>query len=235
MTALSNSTALLAQRDEYFASVDKFAAQEALGVDSRPNWLKATVRAAHNGVIAADESKAIYERYIERVSKKAAHLHKSLSVRASELKEIITYAGLNTVDAVAVIDGVQDIIRDRRDAKLASKTFWQSTLAISKKQNANAKIALTADEIEACIATDEKEKTLLTDLEADYKRLFKRVAEAEKADGGAADYVKDALASVGNAIVEAGGELPAMSKDEKKLRAAMILVAQAQSQGSLQI
>lgn len=194
----------------------------ANGGDAKAKLALKVVRAAHEGYIISKDSEVLYSEYITAQSKKAMHEHSTGGMKAniSKLSTIISFGSLPSIDAPALLDKVIDIREGLRGGDEKLKAAFDTFLDVAKAQLKSSDEELSDDELRDLCIKDIKEKTLIDKLVEDYKRMSKRHEELPSPS------IEAAIHAIGDAIQEAGGELPPVTK-EAKAKAAFIAKAAA--------
>ncbi len=191
----------------------------AAGGDAKAKLALKVVRAAHEGYIISKDAEILYSEYVTAQSKKAMHEHSTGGMKAniSKLSTIISFGSLPSIDAPALLDKVIDIRNDLRGGDEKLKAAFDTFLDVAKAQ-IKSPDELSDDELRDLCIKDAKEKSLIDKLVEDYKRMSKRHEELPSPS------IEAAIHAIGDAIHEAGGELPATTK-EAKAKAAFIAKA----------
>lgn len=224
MTAAgSNSATLLADLDK---------AMTKLGAESvniaRPKLGIAIVEAAASGLIDEDDVEARYDAYLAGQTKRQASNLLAAGVgdgngkkaNVSKLRQLAKMAMLPGIDGPALIDRAVTLRGDMVGGEDKIEAPYDMMVKVARAQIASPDHELTESEIADCIRKAvPADKTLMDKLVREYKALAKLHEEA-KLPGTEA-----AMTSIGDAIVELGGELPAMTKEEKAMAAFMAQAA----------
>ena len=194
----------------------------AIADDAKAILALMVTRAAHDGYIAATDAKELYVEYITAKSKKSIHEHKvdGINANASKLRSLISMGALPSIDGPALLDKVTDIRKDMRESEQKCRGAFDAFYEVAKAQLKSPDAELSDAELRDLCTVPEKDKSLIDELVADYKRLSKRH------DQFPSPSIEAAVHAIGDAIVEAGGELPPMTKEDKA-KAAFIRKAQA--------
>lgn len=210
--------------------IKKLGAESAHSALAKPKMALAIAQARADGVIGDDDGASTYDTYLE--GRRSVLAKSSLGAGAedggsykanvSKNTQIIKAAGLITagVDFVDVLTRATAI---RETLVAASEKVWptfDTYVKCAREQLKQADTALTDEQItEAARKHEQAEKDLVAKLVDDYKRMYKRAEEFP------CDALAQAVASIGEAINEAGGEVPPMTKEEKQEAAAMAFIA----------
>ena len=213
-----------------YKALDKLAVADANGALCKPKIGLTLATDARDGAITPDDAEALYDRYKEKRRAELAKNNRladdkpdSKQGRAANISknvQLITCAILPNVDGVATLENMLDA----RLEMSGSDTVWpafESMVIAARAQLKSPDVQLTMDELRTlCVKPEAKEKDLIAKLVEDYKRMTKRHDEFP------CQAIEAAVHAIGDAIQEAGGELPAMTKEEKA-KAAFVTKARA--------
>lgn len=221
MTTISNTAALDAQRKDFFNTATKLGGANAIGNDAKMKLAIAAARAARDGIIDEQDAAATYQSYVAGFSSKAMHEHSVQGEKSnvSKLRQIINAAALPSVDFAHTIEadivGLRDNLKGNTDVKL--KPAFDATVDAARLQLKQPDTALDAEQIHAvCVKAEPVEKDLIAKLGETYKRLHKHNDDLE-----GNRKIDMAMGAVAELIAELGGEVPPVTKDDKKAAAAI--------------
>lgn len=226
LNTLSNSGATLEDLDKSMAKLGA----ESVNI-ARPKLGIAIVAAAASGLIDEDDVEARYDAYLAGRSKRQAGNLLAQGVEdgngkkanVSKLRQLAKMAMLPGVDGPALIDRAVTLRGDMVGGDEKIEAPYDMMVKVARAQINNPDRPLSENEIADCIRKPvPADKTLMDKLVREYKTLAKLHEEANLPGTEAA------MTSIGDAIVELGGELPAMTKEEKEMAAFM---AKAKSMG----
>lgn len=228
------------QNDTRFADlmkdVRKLGADTAEGRDAKPRLALRIVRAAADGVIdltvekdaagkpLPDAAYNIYDEYLKADSKKAVYEHSKGGVKkgASELRQLIRFGSMTTVDAVDVLNRAVTI-HGNLDVKERQSAF-PAFLAVAREQLADGQsdTALTDGQIEQAMRKDAAEPKGQADFLKSASKALEKALDAEDGDAALADRIKSALAEVGAclAYIDSKAKRAALLAELAKLDAA---------------
>lgn len=199
-----------------------------LGAESvniaRPKLGIALVRAAADGLIDEDDVEARYDAYLagrERAQSKTllgAGVEDGNGKKAnvSKCRQLVRMAMLPGIDGPSLIDRTVTLRGNMLSGDAKIEAPFDAFVKVARAQIAKPEEELTDDELAACIRKAEaKDKTLIDKLVNAYKSTYKLNEEAQLPG------TASALQGIADAIVEAGGEIPPMTKAEKEQAAFM--------------
>ena len=200
----------------------KLGQDEAEGVVARPTAALAMAHAAHRGEI--DESYAETGYTVDLAGKRKLGNNplateedatgKTYDVQVSKFRQCIKVSMLPAIDGPDLLDRAIRINANLRTQGTKTLAPFEGMLAVARAQLKDATVELSNDDIADLVTVKDKEKPELADLIAAYKTADKL---AKKYGATAAPAVE----VYRRAIVEAGGEVPALTKAEKEQAAAM--------------
>lgn len=205
---LKNDTRL----DDLKSLVRELGRESASGRDAKAKLALQVVRAAYDGVIGPDEVEMIYQEYASAESKKAIHDHSAggLKANVSKLRQVVALGCLPQVDGPELLDKVTDIRDELRGTDEKLKAAFDAFVDVSRAQLKSPDYTLDDDALRAlCVKPESADKDIIQKLAEDYKRMSKRFDEFPSSA------VEAAVHAIGDAIKEAGGELPPVTKEEK--------------------
>jgi hypothetical protein len=207
------------------AELRKYGQAEALGSASRPTAAVRLVDAAFDGLIGEGDAESVYGEYqagMVSVGKRNALTANASSekVQVSKFRQFIKVGMLPGVDARDVMARAGKVIEDLKKAEVKMYAPFDALLNVARKQMETPEIALTDEQIQALVSKPEpKDKELLDKLIAAYKSTYKVNEEAKMPSTAAA------VQALADAISEAGGDVPPMTKAEKEHAAFMAQAA----------
>ena len=213
-----------------FKALDKLAVADANGALCKPKVGLTLALDARDGAITPDDAEVLYDRYKEKRRAELAKNNRladdkpdSKQGRAANISknvQLITCAILPNVDGVTTLENMLDARLEMSGSDAVWPAF-ESMVIAARAQLKSPDVQLTMDELRSlCVKPDAKEKDIIQKLIDDYKRMTKRHDEFPCAA------IEAAVHAIGDAIQEAGGELPPMTKEEKA-KAAFITKAKA--------
>lgn len=196
-------------------------ASDAKGGASRPEAAMRLVAAAYDGTIDERQADELYAAYAAGIATAAKNNplvgklsgdaeQKSTTQQVSKFRQFIKMGGLPSVDSREVIDRAVRISKDTEAAGVKTYPRFDAMLNVARAQIKQPDEALSDETIEGLVCRPETaEKDDMAKLVAAYKAAYK-LAETIPMPGttAACDAYRDA-------IVEAGGEVPPMTKEEK--------------------
>lgn len=211
----------------------KLGAESANSALAKPKMALAIAQARADGVIDDNAGAATYDTYLE--GRKSVLAKSTLGsgtedggsykANVSKNTQIIKAAGLIAagVDFVDVLERGTAERDNQAKAGEKVKPAFEAYVDLARAQLKDPTVALSDDAISDVVRKKEAaEKDLIAKLVDDYKRMYKRADEvATNLGGGAADAIDEAVKAIGEAISEAGGEVPAMTKGAKAEAEAM--------------
>ena len=223
-TITSNTGITLADLLRDVMTLGKESASSAL---AKPKMGLSIADAAFKGIITAKDAEATYEAYLKGRNKALASSalgagdtsSGSVKANVSKNKQIIDAAILPKVDFPATLDRLVVIREQMVGSEEKVIDAFSAFVEAARAQLKQPDYDLDEDQImAACRKADPKDKSLVELLVEDYKRIAKRI---EKDCGGQNGPLEVALDAIGNAITEAGGDIPPLTKEEIKAAEAM--------------
>jgi hypothetical protein len=154
------------------------------------------------------------------------HEHTAGGVKAnvSKLTQVIKLGMLPAIDGPALLNKVIDTREALRQGEDKIRAAFDTFVDVARLQLKTPDTELDDAAIrDLCIKPEVAAKDLLAKLAEDYKRLNKRHEEYPSAA------LEAAIHAVGDAIHEAGGELPAVTKEQK---AKLAYIAKGRAMGA---
>jgi hypothetical protein len=223
--------------DAVLKELEKLGATEGEGSMSRSKAAIRLAEAAREGVVDEDDAKEAYAVYQSGSAKvgmnksgpkpDASLVDNSTKVQVSKFRQIIKMGALPVLndpfDSAAVMlkraTDIANTLRGNEDGPKVKSPF-DAMLDVARAQLETPEVKLIDEQITACVCKPEtKDKGELEKLAAAYKSLYKIAADYPRPETDLA------VADLKAAIVEAGGEVPAMTKEEKEAAQAMAFLA----------
>lgn len=217
-TQLTNHETALKALDQ---TMSKLGA-ESVNV-ARPKLGIALVEAAFNGIIDEDDVEARYDAYLRgRENKQSRNLlavgmeeGNGKKANVSKCRQLVRMAMLPGIDGPALIDRAVTMRGNMVGGDDKVEAPFDVMVKVARAQIAQPQEDLSDDQIADCIRKGEPaQKSELDKLIAAYKTTVK-LADAMPMNVPLGQAVED----LRGAIVEAGGEVPAMTKEEKEREA----------------
>lgn len=212
------------------ADLDKDMAK--LGAESvniaRPKLGIAIVAAVASGLIGEDDVEARYDAYLAGRTKRmgtnllAAGVEDGNGKKAnvSKLRQLAKMACLPGIDGPALIDRTVTLRGNMLGGDDKIEAPYDAMVKVARAQIASPMNELSDDQIMDCIRkASPAEKDEIAKLVAAYKAAHKLNADLNLPGTAAA------VQGYADAIVELGGEIPAMTKEEKEMAAFMAKAA----------
>lgn len=225
-TAGDNSEGRL---DKAKAHMGLLGKAEAMGQGSRRDAGVFLTQLAADGIAGEDDAEALYDAYLTSAGKTAARKNlagvgenaNSRTAQVSKFRTFIKLGLMPAIDGPMVLDRAIKIAVDVSAAGTKVLSPFEALRTVCTRQLEQPAEPLTDEQIVAAVSKPEpKEKDEIAKLVEDYKRMYKRAADMPHLPsiGAAVDAIADA-------IVEAGGEVPAMTKEDKAMAEAMAFLA----------
>lgn len=223
ITNLSNIDTFL---DTLRADLRKLGTADGKGAKSRAAAALRMADAARNGEIDEDFAEEGYAAYLEGKRKAVADDplaggvdnpgDKGFTQQVSKFRAYIKAGALPAVDGPAILRRGAELAQDLRNAGENVKAPFDAMLDVARAQIKQCDEPLTEEQIVALVRKPEPaSKDDIAKLVAAYKAAYK-LAGTIPLPGTEA-----AVAAYKDAIVEAGGEVPPMTKEEKAEAEAM--------------
>lgn len=215
MTTLKNDTRF----DDLRSLARELGRDKASGADAKMKLVLACVRAAYDGYLTGDDVETVYTEFVTAESKKAVHEHTAGGVKAnvSKLKQPVLAALLPKVDFVATCDRVVDLrdelrseINGNDEDKRKLKAGFDAIVDIARAQLKSPDADLDDDTLRGMLATERMPKDEMQKLTDAYKKAYKLWEDLPSA------HTEAAVHAYADAIKEADGDIPPMTKEEKK-------------------
>lgn len=227
MTNLTHDTANDTRLADANKLLRKLGAESAHSALAKPKMALAIVQARADGVIDDDAGASTYDTYLEgrrsvlaksQLGAGAEDAGGSYKANVSKNTQLLKAAGLIAagVDFVDVLTRATSIREGLVKADEKCKPVFDAYVDLARAQIKQPDAALNDDDITEVVRKKEAaEKDAIAKLVDTYKRVYKQAEEYKL------EPLLAAVQSVGEAIAELGGEVPAMTKDEKEHAAAM--------------
>lgn len=186
---------------------------------AKPRMAVAITRAAADGIIGESDAAATYEQYLQgrqyaigrNTMAQGDEDKGSVKANTSKNLQLIKLGLLPKVDGPALLDRVTDLRTAAIGGDVKIKPTFDCYVDAARAQLAQPTEELTDEQVNQLIRKPEpKNKDIIDKLIEDYKRLSKRYEELPSPG------VEAAIHGIADAIKEAGGELPPLTKEEKK-------------------
>lgn len=217
VTALKNDTRL----DDLDARIENYG--EIVGASKEQLVLLGLdcVRAAADGYLLPGMAQGRYEAYLRGMSRKEYHEHspKGVAANASKLASIIKLGCLQSVDGVGLLDKVVDMRQRMKAQERKVKGAYKTFVEVARAQLAQPETPLSDAAIEAFCDGATPDKDLIDKLIAQYKAAVKTCEECPT------DNMMRAVDAYREEIIAQGGDVPAVTKDDKEVVKAVALLA----------
>ncbi len=209
--------------DKIKAQMGLLGKAEAVGAGSRRDAGIALTAAAYEGTIDEGDAETLYDEYVTSMGKVAAKKHlagagdnvKSRTAQISKFRAFIKLGAMpDPVDGREVLARAVTIAEQVASTGTKVLSPFEALRTVCVAQVAKPTAPLTDEELSAAVSKPEAgEKDEMAKLVAAYKAAHK-LAETIQLPGTQA-----AVQAYADAIVEMGGEVPAMTKEEKEMAA----------------
>lgn len=208
------------------SKLKSLGAADGKGSASRPEAALRLVNAAYDGLIDEDEAGPLFAEYAAGIAAAAKNNplvtsqgdaeQKSAKQQISKFRQFIKVGMLPAVDSRDVMQRAVQTSKDLEASGTKTYSRFDGMLNVAREQIKQPDEALTDEQINSCIVKPEAgEKTEMDKLIAAYKAAHKLAETIPMPQTEAA------VSSYRDAITEAGGEVPPMTKEEKKEAEAM--------------
>lgn len=214
------------QIDALKTTIRELGRESGLGRDAREKLAIALSRAAYQGIIGTDDVPDMVEEYINAESKKLIHNHSAngRKVMESKCRQIVAVSAVEKYDFPNTLEQACEIrktLRQNEDTKI--KPGFESYVELARLVK-DKKEPLSESEItNAMLKPEPADKSELDRMVDEYKRLYS-LANGTK-DRPGIPSVEPVLEAMRAAIEDNGGEIPPMTKDEKKAAEAIAFLA----------
>lgn len=195
------------------------------GQNSRPSAFLRAVEAAYKlADVGPKDAEALYSKFQQGCAARQGLEYKaeaSAKVQVSKFKRALMLGALPGIDGVDVMNRGCDIIKDmaaQAESPLKGSAY-DNMVSLARAQIAQPKQELTDDEIRALLSKDSPDKTVLDHVIEAYKKSYKLCDELVK-EGIDPGFTVKATEELAAQIMAMGGDLPPMTKDEKKVATA---------------
>lgn len=201
----------------------KLGAESVKGEASKPNHALELVRNIVDDVFdTQDKIDAHFDAYMAaRTKAKSTNPllqgnPDSDKAQKSKQKQIAEMAKLPAIDAVELLAEVNDRRAMLIDGEVKVKPAYDAYVDVARAQLKQPLEQIRGEALDAIIAKAEaKEKDTLAKLAEEYKRIY-RLNEKMAEEMIDCTHIEAALASIGDAITALDGDIPAMTKADKK-------------------
>ena len=210
---------------DFDAAMRKYGQAEALGQASRPTAGIAIVAAAYDGLLKEGDAPHVYGEYqagIVAVSKKNPLTPggSSEAVQVSKFRQLIKVGMLPGVDARDLMRRVTEHVSACKAADIKINSPFDAMVSAARMQIGQPDVDLSDEQVATCVEKAEaRTKEGLEKLIDAYKRDHKLSTELNIPS------LHAAVQCLADAIVEAGGEVPPMTKEGKDKAAFMAQAA----------
>lgn len=233
MTSLAHNTTNDTRFEDMLARAKKLGAESVKGSTSKPAHAAELVRGIVEGVLdTQDKLDAHWDAYGAARAKEIAKNptlqgmssdnDKSLKAQRSKQKQIELWANLPIMksseddDAVAELDVISTLRTNLIKGEVAVKPLYDCYVDVARAQLKQPLERITSEVMEKVIAKPEaKSKDLIQKLREQYSRIYK-LGEAMAEDMIDCTHIEAARDALADAIVALDGEVPSMSKADKK-------------------
>jgi hypothetical protein len=192
------------------------------GQNSRPAAAQMCVDAASRlKDVGPNDADKLYSKFAaaaaasQGIEYSASASHK---VQVSKLKRFLMLGSLPAIDGVDVFNKAYDSIAElsRRAESPLRGSAYDNLVKVARRQIEQPTVELTKDQIMEILSEQPEDKDDLDRVVDAYKRIY---TLNEKLGENGVDHgpVSDALEDLAQQIADMGGELPAMTKEERKV------------------
>jgi hypothetical protein len=225
--------------DTLMKEVAKLGRESGLGKDARMKLAMRVSQAAFDGTIGEDDVPAIYETYVKAESSKAIHEHTAngKTAQLSKFRQVVRASMMPSTDMPASLQAIVDKRDELRAAEVKLKPAFETAVLAARWQIAHTESqgVLPGEVIDELVRKPEAEdKELLERLQAEYKKLYDLESKANEGatvnstPEAALSAIEEARHKIGEAIIGLDGELPPVTKEQKKVAN---LIVQARAAG----
>lgn len=222
---MSGNVATILKNDTRLEDLDARleAAGETVGTskDVLINVALDLVRAAADGYLKPGQAQGRYEAYLRGMSRKAVHEHSvgGVTANTSKMKKIIELGCLPNVDGIGVLDMVLDVRSDLKARGVKVQGGYKAMVEAARVQLATPESQITREVIESICDGTPADKDLIDKLIAQYK------ANVRLQDECPTDNMARVVDALREEIVAQGGNVPAVTKEDKEVAKAVALLA----------
>lgn len=202
--------------------------ESAMGKDSRMKLAIKLAAAAKDGVIDEDDVKELYGDYVSAESSKAIHEHtvNGQTANMSKVRQIVRAALVPALDFPHTLEVIVEVRDSYRQTETKIKPAFDCAVAAAREQLKDPLTDLVRDKIEElCVKGEPEAKDMIAKLCDEYKKLYSLTNKANEESFNGSPQIETAMHAIGDAIKEAGGELPAVTKAEKELATLVVKAA----------
>lgn len=202
------------------------AAADVIGGASRPRAARRLVEASFDGIKDERDAEELFNVYAAAMAKAAGKAgviaeQGSTPQQISKFRQFLKLGALPAVDGREVMERADRILRDLSTTDTATYPTFDALLNTARAQIKSPEETLTDEQITAAVCRPERQE------KDDIRRLVDAYKAAHKlAEKIPMPSVVAAVDAYRDAIVEAGGEVPAITKEEKEQAAFMEKAAQ---------
>lgn len=209
-------------RSKVEARLREFGKAYGKGQNSRPSAALLAVDAAHRlRDVGPDDAEKLYTQFAKAAAASqgieyaASSSHK---VQVSKLKVFLTLGALPAVDGVEVMHRTVDKISElsKRAENPLRGSAYDNMCKVARRQKEQPTVELDADAIEGILSEQPADKSELDRVIEAYRKVYavdEKLAEAGVDHQGTADALED----LAQQIMDMGGELPAMTKEDREV------------------
>jgi hypothetical protein len=222
-------------REKLERELGKFGAAFGKGLNSRPAAGLMAVSAANSCKdVGPDDAEDLYNKFASAAAK-----HKGMEyatsgshkVQVSKFKRFLMVGTLTAVDGVDVMNRASDLVvkLSRMTESPLKGSGYDNLVNIARKQIEQPTKALSDDEIEGILSEQTPEKTALDLVINAYKGAYRLEEKLRDAgvDPTLMQGAEEATLNYAEQIKALDGELPAMTKEEKKISKAKDVLTKA--------
>jgi hypothetical protein len=213
--------------DALVAKMTALGKSDAIGGAARRDAGIYLTQEAYAGNLIESDAALAYDTYVTSQGKTASAKHmiggdnpKSRNAQVSKFNSFIKLGMLPDINGPEVLARAIVIMKNLADAEVKVTSGFDALKAICTAQEKQPMEPLTDEQIAAVVSKpDPAEKDAMVKLVAAYKAAYKLNADL------ALPGTEVAMQGYADAITELGGELPPMTKDEKKEAEALAFLA----------
>jgi hypothetical protein len=207
----------------------KFGGAFGKGQNSRPSAALICVDAASRcSDVGPDDAADLYGKFAQAAAKSQGleyAVSASAKVQVSKLKRFLMLGALPAIDGVDVMNRATDVITSlsRRAENPMKGSAYDNMVLVARRQIEQPTVELTDEDIEGILTETPDEKSaldLVIDLYKKSYRLAEKLVEDHGVEPKMTEATNRATAELAQQISDLGGDLPAMTKDEKALEKA---------------
>lgn len=221
-------------RDDFERDITHAGKQYGQGANARPVMAAKAVQAANRMVGVTSQDAAHFYTLFQTAAHRAKGLEysaikeSSFRQQVSKLTQFLKLGELVHVDGEDVFERAADRIRalGALNPTPLKGSAYDNLCNVARAQLKSPDVALTDEEIEGVLVTEKKPETAIEKLARHYAQLGKLQYEGD--DNNAPlnlPALDETLANLKEAITEAGGDVPAITPEEKQ-RAKLLKLAE---------